>query len=299
MKTFKILGIAIATLGIAASIGGATALIIKEASEGGFGIGQGSYQGSEGAITYKINGNTSGSVAPKYYTEGNNPEEGPALTETYNQVKYEFTLGASFSNDLPEQNYVHGNLALAITNIPEEYRGKLSIWAGIEGYESGKAGERKFKNCFGGDVAITNDATSYEKDADISVAANGSQKLVVWVKYQLSDLDYIALNEKSLGYALNVTWKKATGDVAYVVGSGNGWEAHDEYAMAYNIGANWDDDEWIYNSLVGGNGWAQGKCKIGEVWSEGSDAELENGTTYDIYWKGAGQVAYFTPRGNN
>ena len=56
MEKRKFLGITIASLGLVISLGTAVALYKTDAHEAGFGISQGTYQGADGLVTYKING---------------------------------------------------------------------------------------------------------------------------------------------------------------------------------------------------------------------------------------------------
>jgi len=294
MKKIKIIGIAVATLGIAASVGGAIALYTKSAEPVGFGIGAGSYSGKTGAVTYKVDGKTSGTVDPIYYKDAADP--GTGLGDSYNQVKYVFPLSATFASDLVEQTYVMGNIGLSITNIPAKYQGKLAIWASIEGYTADKYGANTFAHALmNEDYAITNESASYSGNANISVNASGGQSLVVYMKYTLTGFDLLSLDEESLGYSLSVTWGAPTNtsEIAYVVGTGNGWAVNEDFAMAINIEA--ASKEWMYEGLVADASWTKGKCRLNDgdtnTWSADPDATLEEGKTYDVYWGGTGSDA--------
>lgn len=296
MKTIKILGVSVAALGVAASVGGAIALYTKSADPVGFGIGAGTYSGKTGAVTYKVNGNTSGSVAPIYYS---NTGSGTGLSSDYTQVKYEFALSADFAQDLNEQNYVMGNISLSISNIPAKYQGKLAIWAGIEGYHDDTYGKTAFASALmSEDYQITSEQASYSGNANISVKSSGGQSLVVYMKYAVESFDLLSMDEESLGYTLSVNWGEPTNsdEIAYVVGTGNGWAVNEDFAMAINIEAT--EKEWTYNNLVADDSWSKGKCRLkgSEVWSIDPDATLESGKTYDVYWKGADTLAYFNAR---
>lgn len=294
----KLIGIAVATVGVLFSVGGAVALYTKAAQDTGFGVSQGTYEGSEGAITYKINGNASGAVAPQYLkADGTNG--GTGLGGEYTQVKYEFELSAEYSSSLIEQNFVVGNLAVIVNNIPEAYRGKLSIWAGIEGYEAGSLGEHYYASSLmpgGVDFAINTEPghQDYGIDTDVAVSTVGTQKLCVYLKYTLDDLDLMDLDEASLGYSLSVTWgAPTTFEYAYVKGVGNLWTVDEKYAMNPNINATYENEgdwEWIYNALPGTMGEAKcflpGANENPDVWSGGENAVLDEAETYDVIWSG-------------
>ena len=100
----KLIGIAVASFGMILSVGSAIALYVKAADPASFGIGQGTYEGSEGAITYKINGNTTGTVAPAYL-KANGENGGAGLGGEYTQVKYEFALSATYSSTFPREQH--------------------------------------------------------------------------------------------------------------------------------------------------------------------------------------------------
>lgn len=289
MKSIKILGIAVATLGVAASIGGAVALYTKAATNTGFGIGAGTHTGSTSTVTYKINNAVSPTVTPVYWngTDG----EGKGLNSTYKEVKYSFDLGATYANDLAQQPYVLGNLAISLTNVPEAQRGHLSVWASIEGYQSGKQGDTLFSHVFmNSDFAITGEEghQSYTDNKDVCVEVDGTQKLVIYLKYDatFAGSDLLTADEAGLGYSLSVTWGAVSEGYqkAYVVGSGTSWAEDDEFLMYPNIKG--DSYQWMYTGLPG---WAQAKCKKGTTYSGGDNAELDDKKTYTVYWNGSGE----------
>lgn len=310
MKSIKILGIAVATLGVAASVGGAIALYTKAAQDVGFGIGAGEYHGSTGAVTYKIDGKTSGSVLPQYFDKDDHELDGlqqAAVASNICQVKYTFPLSATYDSDVVAQIFVMGNLSVSITNIPETYRDNLDIWAGITGYADNTLGAQQYANAFGGDVSITSETTSYEKSSDVCVNAAGGQSLVIYLKYKnLGDM--LTANEASLGYTLSVTWAKHSNDFVApnVVGTGNKWTADDEYEMVPNINkASAEGWEWTFTNLKGSSSWTEAKCKWAaphahdehnDEWSSGDNATLTNNTTYSVYWNGcSSSAASFSP----
>ena len=290
----KLIGIAVASFGMILSIGGAIALYTTAADPASFGISQGTYEGSEGAITYKINGNTSGAVTPQYLkTDGTNG--GTGLGGEYTQVKYEFALSATYSSSLIEQNFVVGCLHLTIDNIPAEYQGKLSIWAGIEGYEAGSLGEHYYAASLmpgEGDFAITSEASVFNVNSDIAVSTAGTQKLCVYLKYNLAGINVGEQNEASLGYSLDVSWGEPSSfNYAFVKGDNIMWAADEKYAMNPNINKPFDQGwEWVYNNLPGSFG-PGAKCQVGDVWSADPNANLDAEKSYNVYWSGSAEAA--------
>ena len=102
----KLIGIAVASFGVILSVGGAIAFYSQAADDAHFGISAGTYAGSGGVVTYKINGQAGASnVAPAYLkTDGTNG--GSALGNGYTQVYYEMALGADFAEGAIAQDYV-------------------------------------------------------------------------------------------------------------------------------------------------------------------------------------------------
>ena len=292
----KLIGITIASLGMVFSIGGAVALYTQAASNAQFGISAGTYAGSGGTVTYKIN-NTSGAsnVAPQYLTTGGE-NGGTGLSATYTQVEYSMALSAVYANNANNQNYVVGNLGVSLTNIPEAYRGKLAVWVVIDNYVSNSLGEATYKNVFmNSDYAITAENQSFVANHDVAVSSNGTQVLHIYLKYNLAGIDTLTQNEVGLGYTLSVTWGEPSNAFvpAFVKGDGNQWEAHDDFAMLPNINkASAEGWEWIYNNLPGTIG--ETKCFIHEndtdKWSH-ENYQCDSEKTYNVTWSGVADAA--------
>ncbi len=295
----KLIGISVASLGILFSVGGAVALYTQAAEEASFGISAGAYAGSGGLVTYKIN-NTAGNsnVAPNYLTAGG-VGGGAGLSTAYTQVEYSMALSATFANGMPEQDYVVGNLAISITNIPEAYRGKLSIWAVIDNYESASLGEHYYKNIFmEEDYAITAENQSFAGNYDVAVSSIGTQVLHIYLKYNLAGIDTLTQNEAPLGYNLSVSWGEPSNAFAkaYIKGDANQWTDDDGYSMVPNINKAYSEGwEWVYNNLAGTLG--EAKCVYGANWSNaGGNFALDAEKTYNVYWSGDDGVdALFAP----
>ena len=296
----KLIGIAVASFGMILSVGSAIALYVKNCDPTSFGISQGTYEGSEGLITYKINGNTSGTVAPQYL-KANGENGGTGLGGEYTQVKYEFALSATYSSTLIAQNFVVGSLHLTIDNIPAAHQGKLAIWAGVEGYEEGSLGEHYYSKSLmpgGVDFAITNEVGhgAFNVNSNIAVSTAGTQKLCVYLKYNLGDYNLVEQDEASLGYTLDVSWGDSVSfNYAYVKGNGNQWTVDDKYAMNPNINAAYENEgdfEWIFNNLPGTM--ESAKCfKAGEpdIWSADPNANLDAEKSYNVIWNGSSESA--------
>ena len=293
----KLIGISVASLGVLFSIGGAFALYQQAATDASFGISQGEYEGSVGEVTYKINGSTSGTIAPAYLKhDGTNG--GTGLGGLYDQVLYDMPLSATFANTLNAQDYVVGNISVSITNIPEAYRGKLAIWVDIDGYEDDSLGADTYGHAFmNSDYAITNENTSYSGTADVAVSSAGTQHLRIFLKYDLEGVNLLNKDEAGLGYTLSVTWGEPSNSFipAYVLGNANQWTPDGNFAMAPNINKASDEGfEWIYNNLPGTIG--EAKCFKADVWSAGDNAALDAEKSYTVYWNGSNEsVATFTP----
>ena len=287
----KLIGIAVASFGILFSVGGAIALYQQAAEDASFGISAGTYAGSGGTVTYKIN-NTTGnsSVNPQYMTSGGQ-DGGAGLSATYTQVVYEMALGANFANGANAQDFVVGNLSVSVNNIPAAYQDKLAVWVVIDGYTSGSLGEDRYKNVFmASDYAITSENTSFSGNHDIAVSASGTQLLRIYLKYNLAGIDTLTQNEAGLGYSLSVQWGAPSNSFApaYVLGNANQWTADDGFSMAPNINkANAEGWEWVYNNLPGTM--ESAKCLgPGDVWSYGDNAALDPAKSYNVYWNGEG-----------
>ena len=309
MKKNKIIGFAVASFGAVASISLAAALYIRAANNVTMGISQGQYVGSNGEITYTINGNTAGNLQPSYLkSDGTNGGTGlgPVTLvgaedqEYYTQVKYEATLGANFADDLTVQQQIVGNVSVSITNIPAAAQGNLSIWVCMEGYLENSQGKDEFQTAFmQSDYAITSEHPSYTGSADVAVKSSSVQKVAIYLKYSTAYVsDLYAQDEALLGYTLSVTWGEASNDYkfAYVVGDHTQWSDDEEFRMAPEIDRTESGYRWVYNNLPGSFG--QAKCHGGELvaWSAGDNATLSSGTNYNVYWSGNGNDnATFTP----
>ena len=298
MKMNKIVGILVAAAGVIASVSVASALYIKNASDVHFGIGA-KWSGLGGTITYKINDATSGSVEPSYLKTDGSANDGEGFGGEYTQAHYEFSLGASFSSDVPVQSYVVGNFSVSLTNINFVLQNNAKIWVGVDGYTDDTYGKIHYGSAFmDGDADLT--GATYSVDSDIVVASSNVQTVNVYVKLNegVSDEALLALDEGK-AFDISVSWGAPTNfEFAHVVGEGTMWQEDDVYAMVPNINKEGDVFEWMYTNLPGSMGNA--KCKKGDTWSVDPEAVLEKDAKYDVYWSGSSsETANFVKQGEN
>ena len=282
----KLIGIAVATFGVVLSVGSAIALYQKAAQDASFGISAGAYAGSTGTITYKIN-NTSGNsqVAPVYCDADGAAAENQntvGVSADYPQIKYEFTLGGVYSEDLIEQYFVMGKVNVSFSNLAEELNGKVTVYASVTEYNEGTVGASMYGTALVDNVVVDAEHPNINIGRDISVVASGVQKLVVWVKF--ANIDNIALAELADLYTLNVTWGELSEDfnLAFIVGDGTQWHEDEKYAMVVNAEA--ISFEWMFAGLPGDFG--EFKVKCGDTWchAEGNHTLEEPEAYYVVYW---------------
>lgn len=302
MTKTKIIGISVAAFGVVASVGAAFAIYVAVANNVEIDISGDAYTGSTSEVTYKITNAVEGKVAPQYFDgEGHEAEEGKRkLSPETTQLKYAFTLGGQFANDLPAQSYLMGNVSVSLTNVKPALYNKVQVYAAMENYEEGKLGKAAFGGAIIDNVTIENAETTCAGNASISVEAAGVQSLVVWVKLvNCTAADYLAFNEADGLFNLSVTWKALDSEyvVPAVVGDHTAWNADDEFAMAVDVKAEVRGDSkwtWAYNGLKGSD-FSEAKVKKGDEYSAGDNAQLEAEKVYDVSWVD-GEQAVFTAR---
>ena len=286
----KLIGIGVASLGMVFSIGGAVALYTQAASNASFGISAGTYAGSSGTVTYKINDTAGASNVAPSYLRTNGTNGGTGLSTEFTQAYYEMALSATYAAGANAQDFVVGNLSVSITNIPAAYQGKLAIWVDVNGYGASSLGEHYYGSFMDTDYQITNEATSYSANKNIAVSSSGTQKLRIFLKYNLEGIDTLTKNEEGLGYTLSVAWTAPTNEFvpAYVVGNANQWTKDDGYSMAPNINKAYAEGwEWVYNNLPGTM--ESAKCIVNDTWSQDPNASLDSEKSYTVYWNGSNE----------
>lgn len=304
MRKNKIIGLSVAAFGVITSLGAALALYTANAENVSFGIAAGTYEGSTSNVNYRITNAVEGKVAPEYHDHaGELAVEGAKLSPENNidQLKYAFTLGATFAEDLATQTNVMGKVSFSLTNLKPALYEKVTVWAGVQGYADNTLGSEQFSGALVNDLVIEDEDTECTGEKCISVAAAGAQSLVIWVKFNLAGMTSYGLDELGDLFTLNVRWEALPNDyeVPYVVGDKTMWEEDDEFAMAVDIASEpvgagaW---VWAYNGIKGTD-FSVAKVKKGSVWSAGDNAELNPAKVYDVTWLAAEtEQAVFTPR---
>lgn len=290
MKKNKIIGLVVAAAGVVASISAASALYInKAAQDTGFGIGA-KWQGLEGTITYKVNGETSGTVTPSYL-KGDGTNGGEGFGGEYTQAHYAFPLSASFTTDIPTQLFVVGNFQVDITNIAPTLQNHAKIWVGVDGYNDNTYGKSAYALCFmGSDTPLT--GATYSIDKDIAVSAVQAQTVNIYVKLDEA-IAASAMMDLAEGKAfdISVSWGAPKNfEFAYVTGDKVMWQDDGAYAMVPNVNKEGTAFEWIYSNLPGTM--KKAKCHKGNTWSTGDDVSLDSTKTYDVYWTEGGENTF-------
>ena len=288
----KLIGIAVATFGVALSVGSAIALYTKAAQDVKFGISAGAYAGSTGTINYQINHNSGNSqVAPIYCDAEGQPAENQndvGVSALYPQIKYEFALNALYSEDLIEQYFVMGKVNVSFSDLAEELNGKVTVYASITGYAEGTVGASMYGTALVDNVVVDAEHPNINIGRDVSIVAKGSQKLEVWVKF--ADIDEYYYAELDNLYSLNVSWGELSEgfDLAYIVGDSTQWNEDEKYAMVVNASAT--SFEWMFDGLPGTFG--EFKIKCGSNYChDGENHTLENPeATYVVYWSSGSDI---------
>ena len=278
----KLIGIGVASLGVILSVGGAIALYQKAASNVEFGISAGAYAGSTGTINYKINNQANESVVDPEFCDSLGAPGGDGISADYPQVRYEFALGANFADGAIPQSCIMGQVSVSLTNFKPALYGKVTVYAAVEGYHTeGSVGKTVFGAPILNDVEIVDGDTVCAGAKDISAGANGSESLVVWVKFD--NFDNLELDELNELYQLNVSWGEVSSEYnkAYIVGDETHWTKDEKYAMYVQPEST--TYTWIYDSLPGTFGNIKVQC--GNVWChDGENHALEADKTYTVDW---------------
>ena len=314
MKLNKILGVAVAFCGVLVSVGLASALYIQEAEDATLKIGA-TYETDDGTIDYLVNGNKSGSLTPKFLDKDGNEVAGAAgFSDDVTQIKFEFSLGADYGDDMPQQKYITGDLALNFTGINTNLLNNSKVWAQIDGYGADTYGAQNFSTCIlSSDKSVTEAAFSIGA-TNLTVYSGGltPNKVVVYFKLNTGvTLDLLTLNEAS-AFSLGVSWTKpASYDYARVTGGGIGWKTNEDlYRMNVDIDRKDTEEDhcldgqgkvkfqWYFENLPA-NDLISAKC-VKEVtgsdpiWSYGDDTALTANKLYKVYWAGGNsEQAYF------
>lgn len=296
-KSLKIvLASTIAAVGVAASFGGAFALYTQSANPAEFSIGAYTHT-SKGTVTY-----AAGSVTSSLGENKISPDN-PT-------VEYKIPLGGSYSNDIPAQDFIYGNLKVDIT-IPTEIANTTRWCVYVDGYNDGSYWDTNFdtlRRLTGPKVddkdPIVGETTSVNKDIAVNAVASptavarpsehanvANQWVVVYVNFSeaLTASNFKNFAEKA--FKIDVTFDKVSATCArpQVFGDGNSWnkEAY-EYGLVPNIAANkW---EWEFKDL---SGFGQLLLYVKEGSNEryvkdtnGNNLTVDPSKTYQVYVNG-------------
>lgn len=257
-KSLKIvLASTIAAVGVAASFGGAFALYTQSADPAQFSIGAYTHT-SKGTVTYAAGAVTS--------SLGENK-----ISPDHPTVEYKIPLGGSYSNDIPAQDFIYGNLKVDIT-IPSAVAEKTLWCVYVDGYNTGSYWDSNFASLrrLTGDPASGKEnpyvgtTTSVSKDIAVNAVENPTavtrpqegnpinQWVVVYVDFREALTAENFKDYAESAFKLDVTFDKVSTSCArpQVFGDGNSWnkEAY-EYGLVPNIAANkW---EWTFKDLTG------------------------------------------------
>ena len=305
MKTSKIIGVGIATLGVVFSIGGAIALYTKTVAPVGFGIGGATYTSSTGTVTYTIGGvGGTGNVNPTFHKADSSAGEGAAkFTQVNRAAKYTFQLGATYAAGLTVQDYIVGNLSVSLTNVAESLRDHVEVSMYFDGYTNDTLGKIVYGSNLTSSETPINETTitgaSLTVDTrDICVATAGTQSLVIYFKLD-NTIDTLTMNELDSLWSLSVTWAAPNNfNYAYIANNKVEWAEDDEFVMAPNInkdnyGAS-PNFEW-WGQIKGTAELTQAKCRQGNTWETGDNHALTLDQVYNVSWSGSGS-ANFSPR---
>ena len=258
-KSLKIvLASTIAAVGVAASFGGAFALYTQSADPAEFSIGAYTHT-SKGTVTYAAGAVTS--------SLGENK-----ISPDHPTVEYKIPLGGSYSNDIPAQDFIYGNLKVDIT-IPAAIANTTRWCVYVDGYNEGTYWDTNYdslRRLTGPKVddkdPIVGETTSVNKDIAVNAVPSptavarpsehadaANQWVVVYVNFgeALNASNFKTYAEST--FKIDVTFDKVSTSCArpQVFGDGNSWnkEAY-EYGMVPNIakpGA-W---EWEFKNIAG------------------------------------------------
>lgn len=256
MKKNKIIGLGVAIMGVAVSVGSAFALYQKGfGTENGIGFGGFHYQPSSGAYTFM---STLGTANPYEVESGN-----PALNPTNKTVKYAFKIAASYGTEsagLIKQDAILGKLSIEKTGTLANY---ITMSAYVDGYAQ-KQGEQGMvdtywssSNSLGvrtlggeGNTISAHIPSPTSSTASITDAISQGKFLTVHVTLTLNDLSdeqFMALDEAQYSLAVRYDDIDATYGRPYIVGDGTNWTVEDEYAMVPNLAA--DAYEFCFKGL--------------------------------------------------
>jgi len=311
MKKNKIIGLLVGCGGVIASFAGAFALSVKNATDVQFVLTAKSAVSEDGGIDYSFPDYDETHPYIKEYVSTNGSDHaGAKLDATYTQIHYAFKLGGNYVSPAPAQDFVVGNLSFTFSNFQPGVSGNVKIYAVVNGYTDDTVGKSTYEHIFyGGEyhdvadttIALESEQTTFTLARDLCVAANGTNSLDVYIKFDAEEMNDIlfACNEES-PFELDIVWGAPSNDfVAPVIrGDGNAWAESNAYMMLPNINRSTAQGwEWFFKGLTG---FEKFKLYKESTWigknaagtgtvsgNEGLDVDgLTKGSTYNIYWDG-------------
>lgn len=296
-KSIKILITScIAAVGVGASFGGAFALYYRNATTAEFDIGTYTHTTS-GNVTYKL-GDVYSSLGEQ------------KVDFDHNNFTLKVALGGVYSNDIPAQSNVYGNLAVT-ANIDAKLvdHVKWSVW--IENYADGTYwgnwdnGARKLTD---GNVALEAAETTVQKNLAVKAVENPvyvanpdeehpqiGQVLAIYVEFpELSEENFLEYAGATYNFSIDFG-EPVDVDIPIIKGDGNGWSSDaKEYRMVPNIN-NTDNDgafQWSFENLTGfAKFYIHDEKSDGTTYYvktvDGNDVEINNTETYSVYYYGS------------
>ena len=295
----------VVALGVGASIGGAYALYTSQATPTTFDIGTYTHS-SSGTITYKAGDPVSTLGA------------GEKINPDHPTVTVKVPLGGLYSNDIPNQEVVYGNLSVKAT-ISSGLVNKVRWAVYMQGYKDGSYwANTNSINTFTTQVESQDPylaALETTVAGDVGVKAVENPGIAVdansdgiydnqWVEIFLNFNDITAddgfVNFAGETVRLDVTFDKHSNEasVPHVTGDELAWTDEDEYEMVPQI----DEEffQWYYKGLTGMTGmgihngdntWAKAHPDIGndnrkDDGYSGYNVLLDSAKTYSVYSTG-------------
>ena len=255
MKKNKIIGVGIALLGTAISIGGAFALYQKTATPSSFNFGAFTYTAQTGTITYKIS-----NVITTYEANGTTDQSTQSLDPTHKVVYVKVPLSASYpTSGVVAQSTISGKVEVSVT-LSDAFAAagvEMTTAAYMKGYAEGC--NYYTGNIFGSDQTLSSSSKVASGNKNIGVATVASvsnptlsgQYLEVYMNFSNLDDAKMLLVGGSTGYSIHVNWGQRTDAVPYVVGDANNFNEVDEYQMVPVIDEAIAFEKWCFQGLTG------------------------------------------------
>ena len=289
MKKNKIIGIAVATLGVIISTGVSLALYVSKDAAKEIGIGVFTPHVSQnGDINYVIDTVTAGA-------------QNAAFSPDHLQNTHSFRLGASKGADsqLPLQNYTVGDLTITISSANTTLISKLTAagtiavpsgkWQDVN--SNGKVNLTVDKAQDNSSITLTYANFTAQSVKDLAGGTNSIVDLELTLANNLTEQEVLALAEAN--YSISASWVEPSNFVyAYITGTQYGWATEEtDSRMVPNALAT--SFEWMYtgyrDTTPGDSRGAKPIMKDDNNtwrWSTSADTAIALDKQYDFYWSG-------------